>query len=110
MQPSLFHAPRADLQAVAIEEKNLHAISSLVHEKKQMTTLRVLLKLANHQSIEAIESKPHIGLAGGHEDARDRAQTQHELRRLKHCDQPPQRICIKSRVDADPATTGEFDR
>ena len=44
---------------------------------KQMTTLGVLLQLADHKSIEAIEPEPHIGFAGSHENARGRAQAQH---------------------------------
>jgi hypothetical protein len=40
---------------------------------KQMTTLGVLLQLADHKSIEAIEPEPHIGFAGCDKNARGRA-------------------------------------
>jgi len=35
----------------SIEEQNLHPVSSLVGEEKQMAALRVLLELPCHQSI-----------------------------------------------------------
>jgi hypothetical protein len=55
MQSPLLHAPRADPKAVAIEEENLHAITALVGEQKQMAAMRVLLQLADDKRIESIE-------------------------------------------------------
>jgi hypothetical protein len=42
-----------------------------------MSALRILLQLADHQGIEAVEAKPHICCAGSHENARGRAQAEH---------------------------------
>src|ERR1039458_2909860 len=42
-----------------------------------LTTLRVLLQLADHKSIEAIKAQTHVGFASSHENARGRAQAQH---------------------------------
>jgi hypothetical protein len=55
MQSPLLHATRANPQAVAVEEENLHAITALVGEQKQMAALRVLLQLADDKRIETIE-------------------------------------------------------
>ena len=77
MQSPLLHTPRADPKAIAIEEKDLHAVPSFVGKEKQMTALRILLELPNDKSIEAIEAEPHVRRAGGHENARGRAQTEH---------------------------------
>src|SRR5208337_1174030 len=70
VQPASFHAPRANPKAVAIEDKNLHAIAPFIGEQKQMTALRILFELANDKSIKAIESQSHIGIPGCHKDAR----------------------------------------
>src|SRR6266404_2611876 len=42
-----------------------------------MTTLRILFELTDHQGIEAVEAKPHVCFASGHENARGRAQAEH---------------------------------
>lgn len=56
MQSPLLHAARADPQTEVIEEENLHPVSSLVGEKKNMPALRILLELANDQSIETVKA------------------------------------------------------
>ena len=84
-----------------------------------MAALRILLELAGHQSIEAIEPEPHVGRAGGHKDARGRAQAEHALHRLPQAvarrhtverrNQPPQLGCIEARLDLDAKPLSEHD-
>lgn len=56
VQSPLFHPARANPQAVAVEEKNLHAVPSSVGEKEQMAGSGILLELAHDKSIEAIKA------------------------------------------------------
>jgi hypothetical protein len=51
----LFHAARANPQAVAVEEENLHAIASGICKQKQMAALRILLQPADDKRIETVE-------------------------------------------------------
>lgn len=77
VQPTLFHTPRAYPQTRAIEEKYLHPVPSFVGEQEKMTARGILLKLADHKSIKAIETEPHIRRSGSHVDASGCAQAEH---------------------------------
>jgi hypothetical protein len=55
VQPTLFHTARAYPKAAAIEEKDLHAVPSFVGEQEKMAARGILLQLADHKSIKAIE-------------------------------------------------------
>src|SRR5271157_5991286 len=57
VQSASLHAPRADPQAVAVEEENLHAIAALVRKQEQMTALRILPQRAGRESIQTIEGE-----------------------------------------------------
>ena len=77
VQPTLFHTPRAYPQTRAIEEKYLHPVPSFVGEQEKMTARGIVLQLADHNSIKAIETEPHIRRSGSHVDARGCAQAEH---------------------------------